>query len=533
MIGNVNEWCSDWYSKLYSQPILDPVGPEQGKEKTFRGGGLFDSNKTLDPSRRNKKGNMYRNAGNGFRLCLKESVVKKVEGPVLEKAWSVPSIGMEMIWCNPGTFNVGSPEDEIGRDTLEDLREVTIDNGFYLGKFEVKQSEFNDIMGYHPETKYIGNNLPALNVSWSEAVEFCDKLTALEAKRGRLPEGWVFTLPSEDQWEYAARAGTNSAYHWGDLIEPERANYKTNINSRPMVIGSYDSNNWGFHDVSGNALEWCMVSKLRGGSWRSSKYAIRLACRNHPDNFTATIGFRVSLQKAPDAGDLSFLKIEDWIIPSVGLEMIWCKPGTFLMGSPKDEPQREDNEFQQKISINLGFFLGKYEITQQEYETVMHTNPSKFKNKRLPVETVSLNDALNFCEKLTELERKRGNLTPGWVYKLPTEVQWEYACRAGTNTRWSYGDSISLKDANFAGDKKNDLKKTSEVGKYKPNPWGFYDMHGNVEEWCSGTSRQQNGVTRGGSFRSAWHRTRSATRQQTYTFKKHNTLGFRISYQKK
>ena len=253
-----------------------------------------------------------------------------------------------------------------------------------------------------------------------------------------------------------------------------------------MVIGSYDSNNWGFHDVSGNALEWCMVSKLRGGSWRSSKYGIRLACRNHPDNFTATIGFRVSLQKAPDAGDLSFLKIEDWIIPSVGLEMIWCKPGTFLMGSPKDEPQREDNEFQQKISINLGFFLGKYEITQQEYETVMHTNPSKFKNKRLPVETVSLNDALNFCEKLTELERKRGNLTPGWVYKLPTEVQWEYACRAGTNTRWSYGDSISLKDANFAGDKKNDLKKTSEVGKYKPNPWGFYDMHGNVEEWCRG-----------------------------------------------
>ena len=238
---------------------------------------------------------MYRNAGNGFRLCLKESVVKKVEGPVLEKAWSVPSIGMEMIWCNPGTFNVGSPEDEIGRGAWEDLREVTIDNGFYLGKFEVKQSEFNDIMGYHPETKHIGNNLPALNVSWSEAVEFCDKLTALEAKRGRLPEGWVFTLPSEDQWEYAARAGTNSAYHWGDLIEPKRANYKTMIRSDPMIVGSYDSNNWGFHDISGNALEWCINSRLRRFL---EKYRIFYAycIRNHPTNL-AVSGFRISLQK--------------------------------------------------------------------------------------------------------------------------------------------------------------------------------------------------------------------------------------------
>ena len=174
---------------------------------------------------------------------------------------------------------------------------------------------------------------------------------------------------------------------------------------------------------------------------------------------------------------------------TVDLDMIWIEPGTFMMGRPKDELGRYDDEVQHEVTLTKGYWLGKYEVTQAQYETVMGTNPSYWKGANLPVEIVSWSNAMDFCAKLTASEKAAGRLPNGYEYTLPTEAQWEYACRAGTTTALNSGKNLSDKDrcpemnevgwydGNFA-------LKTHLVGQMKPNAWGLYDMHGNVFEWC-------------------------------------------------
>jgi hypothetical protein len=162
----------------------------------------------------------------------------------------------------------------------------------------------------------------------------------------------------------------------------------------------------------------------------------------------------------------------NYIVKSaLGMELIWCPPGSFIMG-----PGQDNDSSAHPVILTKGFYFGKYEVTQEQYEKVMGNNPSQFKGNQLPIEMVSWNDAVVFCEALTKMEGKRG-----WEFSLPTEAQWEYACRAGTNTNYSWGDLVTPEFANYRDTK---LKKTLEVGTYRPNPWGFYDMHGNVAEWC-------------------------------------------------
>ena len=143
---------------------------------------------------------------------------------------------------------------------------------------------------------------------------------------------------------------------------------------------------------------------------------------------------------------------DEFTIPALNLEMIWVEPGTFTMGSPTTEADRDKDETQHKVTLTNGFYLGKYEVTQSQYEAVMNHNPSKFKSENRPVENVSWDDAVVFCDKLTEIERKAGRLPEGLVYSLPTEAQWEYACRAGTTTAYSWGDAITSDDANYNWD---------------------------------------------------------------------------------
>jgi len=150
------------------------------------------------------------------------------------------------------------------------------------------------------------------------------------------------------------------------------------------------------------------------------------------------------------------------------MELIWCPPGGYVRGERGSAHQ---------VILTKGFYLGMYEVTQKEYEKVMGNNPSKFKGAKLPVEMVSWNDALAFCEALNKKERKRD-----WEFALPTEAQLEYACRAGTTTAYSWGNNITPQLANYG---QSGLNKTVEVGTYGANPWGFFDMHGNVWEWTA------------------------------------------------
>jgi formylglycine-generating enzyme required for sulfatase activity len=243
-------------------------------------------------------------------------------------------------------------------------------------------------------------------------------------------------------------------------------------------------------------------------------------------------------------------------VSSIGADMLWVKPGTFTMGSPSSEADRYDNEVQHQVTLTKGFWLGKHEVTQAQWQRVMGSNPSEFKGADRPVEQVSWNDVTLFCKKLTEMEKRAGRLPAGMAYQLPTEAQWEYACRAGARSAYSFGGVSGelYRYANYAdrntdydwSDKSHDdgFENTSPVGNYSANAWGFHDMHGNVWEWCadwygdypSGAVRDPVGpadgsirVGRGGSWDNSANNARCAPRFRADPAYSFINLGFRLS----
>ena len=163
----------------------------------------------------------------------------------------------------------------------------------------------------------------------------------------------------------------------------------------------------------------------------------------------------------------------------------WIPAATFLMGTPDSEPGRGWEGPQTEVTISAGFWIGQHEVTQKEFNSVKVAHKSNWTGETLPVELVTWDEAVDYCAELTEQERKAGRLPAGYLYRLPTEAEWEYACRAGTTTRFSYGnDPDATQLENYAWFTGNSEAKTHPVGGKLPNPWGLYDMHGNVWEWC-------------------------------------------------
>lgn len=178
-----------------------------------------------------------------------------------------------------------------------------------------------------------------------------------------------------------------------------------------------------------------------------------------------------------------------------GVKLCWCPSGKFTMGSPDTEPSHRPDETQVEVTLSKGFWMAKYETTQGQWKRVVGKLPGKAtaelpEGDDLPVGDVNFAQAEAFCAKLTELGKKDGTLPKGWEFRLPTEAQWEYACRAGTKTATSFGDKLSTKQANFKTEPYNgaeegpSIGKAVKVGSYPANPWGLHDMHGNTFEWC-------------------------------------------------
>jgi formylglycine-generating enzyme required for sulfatase activity len=163
------------------------------------------------------------------------------------------------------------------------------------------------------------------------------------------------------------------------------------------------------------------------------------------------------------------------------LELLHVKPGTFVMGhSPDKNLHLTDKSF--TVTLSKDFWLSKFPVTQAQWEFIMDSNPSEFKGRDLPVENISWNEANLFCEKINELYSN--NLPSGYKFNLPTEAQWEYACRSNTDTR-NYGGNDLEDVSRIAWHLGNSNRMTHEVGLKEPNLWGFHDMFGNVSQWCS------------------------------------------------
>lgn len=225
----------------------------------------------------------------------------------------------------------------------------------------------------------------------------------------------------------------------------------------------------------------------------------------------------------------------------VNLDMVYIPSGKFTMGSPPEEKGYEGERPQIKDVSVSAFYMGKYEVTQAQWQAIMGNNPSSFKdNLQNPVEQVSWDDAQEFCKKLSQ--------KTGQEFRLPNEAEWEYACRAGTTTAYSFGDNASLL-GEYAWYGENSGSKTHPVGQKKPNPWGLYDMHGNVWEWCQDSYEKYGGesdlirktgkaitkedffhtkLLRGGSWYFIAQSCRSAYRLSSHALVQSDVLGFRV-----
>ena len=235
------------------------------------------------------------------------------------------------------------------------------------------------------------------------------------------------------------------------------------------------------------------------------------------------------------------------ITNSIGMKLVLIPKGTFMMGSHESEEGRRKDENQHEVTISKDYYLGVYEVTQAQYEKVMGKNPSYFQgakvgneNADLPVENVSWNDAVEFCKTLSDLpeEKKAGRL-----YRLPTEAEWEYACRAGSKTAYSFDDEEGLLPE-YGWFNRNSSVRTHTVGLLEPNAWRLYDMHGNVWECCSdrlgdypkgavtdpvGPSQGLYRMYRGGSYLGDAADCRSANRIPYAPSDCFRILGFRLA----
>ena len=544
--------------------------------------------------------------------------------------------GFRMRWIEPGTFLMGSPEDEKGRfDREGPQHEVTLTSGFWMADAPCTQALCEALTGQNP-SHFKGADRPVERVSWNEVQAF---LHSLNERLWSDP----FVLPTEAQWEYACRAGTStSRYGKLDAI----AWHQDNACEETHPVRQKQPNAWGLYDMLGNVWEWCSDGRrrygsapqtdpqgpevgvertFRGGSWDNSARSCRAAYRfaDAPSNRDRSLGFRFirgqdaaggglegqrkrrrrkprdersSSRAVPGAvaspptiippkaeepippwanasGTDAFGRYADAIVPArkrsgedVPFRMRWIEPGTFSMGSPEDEEGRRDNEGpQHSVTLTQGFWMADTPCIQALWSAVMDDqNPSRFTSPDRPVEQVSWEDVQAFLQRLNERQAVLSLV-------LPTEAQWEYACRAGTVAA-SYAGDLEIRGernapmldaiAWYGGNSGVDFDLvdgissggwsgkqhahtqagTRRVKQKQPNPWGLYDMLGNVLEWCSDGRRRYSSekqqdpqgpkggyrVARGGSWYELARYCRAAIRDALGPSYRSDFVGFRF-----
>jgi formylglycine-generating enzyme len=240
--------------------------------------------------------------------------------------------------------------------------------------------------------------------------------------------------------------------------------------------------------------------------------------------------------------------------------MCWCPPGRFVMGSPPAERGHRSDEAQVEVALSKGFWTAKHEVTQGQWNRVAGKFPDRLpspefgEGDEFPVYWINFDEAETFCSELTRRAHRSAALPATWVFRVPTEAQWEYACRAGSSTATSFGDLLTLQQANFGGESEDRAIRlrgsARKVGSYPANPWGIHDLHGNVWEWCRDYYHTQlpggidpdlrdvkglpnrdgtySRVRRGGAWIEEGWACRSACRLRYESHRRSDHIGFRV-----
>ncbi len=603
------------------------------------------------------------------------------------------SIGMKFRLIPPGEFLMGSTEEEVNYGTevyaasKEDagviqraldatrselpLHQVVLLHPIYIGVCEVTQADYSLVTGTNPACfaatgpgKEAVSGLdtsrhPVERVSWNDAASFCAKLcdreklhpTYLQDGENMVASSALgYRLPTEAEWEFACRAGSQTPWTPETDLQPELVGWSgDNSGSRTHAVGELQPSPFGLFDMYGNVSEFVQdwwasdyysqfatspaVNPLgpesgetvvsRGGGWTSARFSCRASQRFilNTKDATESSGFRLALtvysvkqsldrkntiaahrwpDDAPPPAIAPFDAAqarqhqETWArhlgLPveytnSIGMKFRLVPPGEFQMGSLPQEIEAAQkasgqSQFwwkyfqseapQHKVILTRPIYLGETEVTQAQYQRVMGTNPSHFcatgerkdavadvDTQNHPVEMVLWSDAVDFCAKLSRQEQLKPFYArwyaavtelQGTGYRLPTEAEWEFACRAGTTTRFWCGDLES--DFNQAGwNGWNSGKHTHAVGELRENPFGLYDVHGNVCEWVQDGwdlmsyhkfadhpavdpvdtfSASFGGLLRGGCWRADWSRSRSSHHQPYGRLGAEDFIGFRV-----
>ncbi len=488
-------------------------------------------------------------------------------------------VSIEMMKISAGTFQMG----DAAVSAASPAHSVTISKDYYISKYEVTQGQWTKIMGSNPSLNKTGDNYPVETVSWNDCQSFIMKMNQSYSSYG------TFKLPTEAEWEYAARGGTATSYYWGGLMNSLYAWYGEGGTGKHHAVGQKQPNAFGLYDVTGNVWEFCSdyystytsgavtdpsgpasgaSVPIRGASYYDNESESRIANR-HDVSLTLkqyNIGFRLALSAgqipvqtkvetpaiSPNGGTFTSAQqvsitcatsgatikyTTDGSTPSatvgttysaaitisstttikavaiktgstessvaaatftintiqppvggasvtvdlgggVSIEMIKISAGTFQMGDTNAGAFGNESPVH-SVTITKDFYIGKYELTQKQWTKVMGTTPyttASFVGDNNPVYSVSWNDCQSFTSSMNSSYSTYG------TFRLPTEAEWEYACRAGSTTSYYWGATVS---DGYLWYSANSGSRMQSVGGKTPNAWGLYDMSGNAMEWCS------------------------------------------------